>query len=170
MPALDKLNAPVFYHRYIQHVKYNNLLPALREHVDEVQSVLESINKEKWDHAYQPGKWTVKEMVQHLIDTERIFSYRALRIARMDPTPLPGFDENLFALNAKANRRQPSELKEEYLYVRRSALLLFQSFDDEQQNAVGMSNEQPISVEAIGYIIPGHALHHVSILKERYGI
>jgi hypothetical protein len=107
-------------------------------------------------------------MLQHVIDAERIFSYRALRFARKDPTPLPGFDENLFAENAKADKRNWNDLLEELKVVRRATEWLYSSFDQEQLDATGTSNNSPIYVLAFGYITVGHAIHHMNVIKQRY--
>jgi hypothetical protein len=110
----------------------------------------------------------VKDVVQHLIDAERIFAYRALRFARKDTTPLSGFDENSFANNANTSERTLVSLKEEFIAVRKSTDLLLLSFTQEQLNQTGISNDHSITVNAICYIIFGHLLHHISILGERY--
>lgn len=117
---------------------------------------------------YETGKWTVKDILQHLIDCERIFCYRALRIARNDKTPLPGFEENEYIPEAKTERRTIDELIFELESVRRTCILLFNSFDDEMLRRVGMCSGKDISVLAIGFTIAGHMLHHVNVIKEKY--
>ncbi|HEX8460874.1 MAG TPA: DinB family protein, partial [Segetibacter sp.] len=114
------------------------------------------------------GKWSLKEMLLHITDTERIFSYRALRIARNDNTPLPGFDEKSFAVAGNADTRSWENLFEEFEAVRRSTDLLLASFTEEQLSLVGTTNNQPTSVGAICFVIYGHILHHINITKERY--
>ena len=109
-------------------------------------------------------------MFQHVIDTERIFAYRALAIARGEATPIPGFDENEYANNATAANRNWKDMLVEWRVVRQSTNLLFASFTEEQQKRLGTASDNPISVNALGFIIFGHALHHLHILKERYGI
>lgn len=161
-------NVPEYYHKYIEQVNADGVMEALEQHRQFFDHYLENLPPAKWEYAYAPGKWTIKEVVQHIIDSERIFAYRALRIARKDPTPLPGFDENMFALNARAKKRKTSELVDEFSIVRNSSLALFRSFDDDQIKSIGVANEQPISVEGIGFIIAGHGLHHVNIINERY--
>lgn len=107
-------------------------------------------------------------MLQHIIDAERVFAYRALCIARGDTTPLPGFDENAYAAKSKGDNRSWNDLLEEFRTVRRSTELLFASFDKDQLNDSGVASGKPVYVEGIGYIISGHALHHVNVLKARY--
>ena len=125
---------------------------------------------EKTNFAYGPDKWTIKQMLQHVIDTERIFAYRALAIARQEPAALLGFDENEYAKNGTAANRNWKDMLIEWRVVRQSTNLLFASFTEEQMKAMGTASGQPISVNAIGFIIFGHALHHLHVLKERYDI
>ncbi|MBK8312096.1 MAG: DinB family protein [Chitinophagaceae bacterium] len=110
----------------------------------------------------------MKEIIQHIIDAERVFTYRALRFARKDETPLPGFDENTYADNAKTGNRKWDDLLEEFNALRRSTEILFNSFDEDQLNATGLASGNPVSVLAIGFIIAGHVNHHISVIKERY--
>lgn len=120
------------------------------------------------DQAYAPGKWTVKEVLQHMIDTERIFAYRALRFARNDQTVLPGMDQDLFAANTLANKREVEDLLHEFAVVRESTILLYRSFDDKMLLREGICSEKRTTVLALGFTIVGHVLHHKHILKERY--
>lgn len=168
MPKPDLAAVPSFYHRYIQQVVQDNLLPALNGSTVDTTGLLKSLSLSQWDHAYAPGKWTIKEVAQHLIDAERIFCYRALCIARGERAPLPGFDENDYAAASKAANREPRSLLQEFDVVRRGTAALFASFDDEQLSAAGTANSGQISVSAIGFIIAGHTQHHLRIVKERY--
>jgi hypothetical protein len=127
-----------------------------------------AIPAEKVNYAYAEGKWTIKQMLQHVIDTERIFAYRALAIARKEPASLLGFDENEYAKNGTAAHRNWKDMLIEWRVVRQSTNLLFASFTEEQLKLTGTANGNPISVNAIGFILFGHALHHLHILKERY--
>lgn len=120
------------------------------------------------DTVYAEGKWTAKDILQHLIDTERIISYRALRIARNDKTPLPGFEEDLFAQNTLALHRTIEDLIAEFKVVRQSSLALFRSFDEVMLQREGTASNQPITALALGFIVMGHPIHHLNILKERY--
>src|SRR5205807_1491219 len=113
-------------------------------------------------------KWSIKEVVQHIIDAERIFSYRALTFARKDEGPLPGFDEEQFARESKASGRSKRDLLDELADVQKASRSLFRSFDEEQLINTGIANGKPIQVKAIGFIIIGHSLHHKNIISERY--
>jgi DinB superfamily len=159
---------PEFYHNYINQVPENDLMEAFQKESPLFIQFMENIPKEKQDHRYAAGKWSIKELLQHLIDAERVFSYRALRFARKDTTPLPGFDENLYTANAKIENRNWKDLLEEFKSVRRSSEYLFGSFDEEQLSAQGISSNHSIYVLAFGYIIVGHSIHHQKIIKERY--
>jgi hypothetical protein len=151
-------------------VQEDDLNVALGRSFEELGSDLSSIPDEKGDFAYAPGKWTICQLLQHAIDTERIFAYRALCIARGETQPLPGFDENEYARMAGTGKRTPAKLKEEFLTVRQSTLQLFGGFDDAALARCGTANGNPISVHALAYIIVGHWRHHAGILRERYGI
>jgi len=157
-----------FYHNYINLVPDDDLTAAFDKQSASLIRFFETVPPGKYDYRYAEDKWTIKEVLQHIIDAERVFSYRALRFARKDSTPLPGFDENLFASNAKASDRNWDKLMEELKVVRRSSELLFHSFDEEQLQSNGISSNSPNYVLAIGFIIVGHAIHHQKIIKERY--
>ena len=120
------------------------------------------------DKVYAPGKWTVRDIIQHLIDAERVFSYRAMRFARNDKTLLPGFEENDYAVTANATQRNLDELLDEFYTVRESSAKLFKSFTDEMLMRTGEVPSGTISVLAIGFTMTGHAIHHLRIIKERY--
>ncbi|MFT4094506.1 MAG: DinB family protein [Niabella sp.] len=122
------------------------------------------------DFAYTPGKWTVKQVLQHCIDTERIFSYRALCIARGEQQPLPGFDQDVYAQNADVNNKSLQFLKNEMILIRESSILLFTHFADTELNRMGTVSNYSTTVLALGFNIVGHWLHHYSILTEKYGI
>lgn len=129
---------------------------------------VQNLPMDKFDYRYAEGKWTIKEIIQHIIDTERILAYRALRISRNDSTPLPGFDENSYAANTPANTRSLQDLLTELSAVRHSNLLLFKSFSEEQLLSKGIASDQPISVRAIGFMIIGHQKHHQNVFLEKY--
>ena len=168
MANVDLSSVPPFYHNYIAQVKPAELNEAFKIHVTEFAGFLETIPEDKWDFRYAEGKWSIREVVQHIIDAERVFAYRALRFARKDATPLPGFDENLFAANSKADKRSWDKLVEEFKLVRRSSELMFQSFDEDQLEAGGIASGHPNYVLALGFVIIGHSAHHQKITKERY--
>ena len=168
MPAPDLATVPGFYHNYIRQVAEKSLPQVMEEHLQPLSASLQGLSEDDWAYAYAAGKWTLKELVQHMIDAERIFSFRALCIARGDQRPLPGFDENAYADNSMANMRTGASILEELNAVDISTRCLFASFNEKQLAATGIANGAPISVNAIGYIIAGHALHHTSIIRERY--
>ncbi|HEV7334263.1 MAG TPA: DinB family protein [Flavisolibacter sp.] len=168
MPKPELSTIPAFYHNYVNRVEEENTIEALQKSHTQTYSLLQAIPTEKWHYRYADGKWSILEMVQHMIDAERIFAYRALCIARGDKGSLPGFDENAYAENSGADNRSATELLEEWTVVRQSTILLFKSFNQEQTARTGIANSQPISVNAIGFIAAGHALHHLHILQERY--
>jgi len=168
MPRPDLLRIPEFYHNYIKKVPENDLITALKNNTSDFNTLISSIPSEKHEYRYAEGKWTLKDLLQHIIDGERIFSYRALCFARMDATPLPGFDENLYAANARAGSRTWNELVEEFNIVRKSTELLFNSFDEQQLDSSGFANNNPNYVLGIGFICAGHCAHHLQVIKERY--
>lgn len=120
------------------------------------------------DHRYAPGKWTIKDVIQHLIDCERVFAYRALRFARADTTGLSGFDQNSFAANAATERRALDELLAEHAAVRAGTIALFRSFDAAMLLRIGTANGNPFSVRALGWAIAGHEHHHLNVIEQRY--
>ena len=160
----------VFYKTYLDVLtQYSGSVTDILEiSYNEAIKVFNDIPIEKHMYAYEEGKWTIKELLQHLIDTERIFAYRALRFARKDATQLPGFEENDYVSNCNANHRNFSELLVEFELVRKSTLVLFNSFTEQAMLQMGNASNTPISVRAIGYIISGHLFHHLNIMKERY--
>ncbi|MDX2046710.1 MAG: DinB family protein [Chitinophagaceae bacterium] len=161
---------PAFYHTYIKLVPEQDLLPALKNSVHELQEFLSSIHAAKADYAYAEGKWTVKQLLQHAIDAERIFAYRALCFARGEKKSLPGFEENEYAAEADVSHRNLTDMMNEFLILRQSSLLLFQSFTANMIERKGKANNNSINVLSLGYIVIGHWRHHQGILKERYGI
>ncbi|MDQ6610732.1 MAG: DinB family protein [Bacteroidota bacterium] len=168
MSKPDLSTVPAWYHNYINLVLEEDAKSAIKKNSDIAIAFLQSIPEEKWDYRYAEGKWSIKELVQHLIDTERIFAYRALTFARGDKTGLPGFEENEYAAASKAGRRTKESLIDELKVVRLATEMLFHSFDEEQLKLMGTANNNPISVNTIGFIIPGHLKHHINVLKERY--
>ena len=157
------------YANYISQVSgAYNLTEELEISIHRFIKFVQEIPMDKHEFRYAEGKWTIKEIIQHVIDTERIFSYRALRISRNDITALPGFDENDYALNTNANDRHLQSLLTELSIVRQSTLALFKSFSEEQIKRIGIASNHEISVRAIGFIIIGHQKHHQKVYKERY--
>jgi len=158
----------VFYDNYVETAKGESVTELLASYSAMLNDFVTHLPEAKADYKYADGKWTVKELLQHMIDAERIFAYRALRIARKDTTPLPGFDENSYAANVDVSERSFQSLKEEFIAVRKSTDLLLQSFNEAQLQQVGTASNHSITVNAICFIIFGHILHHKRILEERY--
>ena len=168
MPKPIEGTFPPYFSTYIDKVKEDNVTDAFRNQQAVVNDFFDGIPAEKTNEGYAPGKWTLKELLQHIIDAERIFAYRSLCIARKEALSLPGFDENEYAANSQANSRSWKSIIEEMKQVRRSTELLFESFSDEMINQSGLSNNNKITVNALGFIVAGHLVHHVAVIKERY--
>ncbi len=159
---------PGFFNRYIDLAPDIDIIDALTQAASFTALLPLETAEALGDRIYAPGKWTVRDIIQHLIDTERIMAYRAMRFARSDQTALPGFDENLFGEMARANRRSLSDLYNEYALNRQSTLALFRSFDGAMLLQTGICFNQTLSVLALGYVLVGHPIHHANILRERY--
>jgi hypothetical protein len=157
-----------FYLGYIDAATGNSVKELLQLHPETIKKSILAIPNEQADHSYAPGKWTIKQMLQHMIDTERVFSYRALRISRNDATPMAGFDENQYATNAPVEHRTIEDLKKELLLLRDASDLMIGSFNEIQLNSRGVASNASITLRAVCFIIYGHNLHHLRILKERY--
>lgn len=157
-----------FYQTYINKAQNVELKQGLRESFAYVFEFLNAIPEHKLEFRYAENKWTIKEVIQHVIDAERIFSYRALRIARQDQTPLPGFEENNYVSASFANNRSRAELLADYKAVRQATLSLFDSFSNDMLLQMGTASNSPISVRALGFITIGHENHHCQIIIERY--
>lgn len=159
-----------YYKQYIELVENNgkSILDNLMNSQKEFDTVLRNLPVEKQNVAYAEGKWTIKELVQHVIDTERIFCYRALCFARNDKTSLPGFDQDIFAENVNANARNYDDLLDEMDLLRKGSIALFKSFSDEALLRIGIGSGNNMSVRAIGYLFSGHQMHHLNVVKERY--
>jgi uncharacterized damage-inducible protein DinB len=153
---------------YIKALEDVNLIEELESGLNQMVSFMSSIPADKLEYRYAEDKWTIKDILLHLIDAERIFAYRALRIGRGDKTPLAGFEENDYVPNAMANCRSLESLLEEFQFVRNATLSLFNSFSNEQLLYLGTASDNTISVRAIGFVISGHQKHHLKIIKERY--
>ncbi len=133
-----------------------------------IKQFLSAIDEAKSAYAYAAGKWTLKEVLQHIIDAERIFNYRALCISRKEKNTLPGFDENEYAANSNGNARKWQDLIDEFVTVRKGTEIMFNSFTDEMLETSGLSNNNPVTVKSLGFITLGHFNHHKKIIKDRY--
>ncbi len=157
-----------FYHNYVMQVAEDDLQTAFQNQYEVLQSFLQNLPEAKADYAYADGKWTVKQLLQHMIDAERIFAHRALWFARQSPAPLSGFDENEYAAIADVNKRSLQSLCNEFMAVRKSSEYLFNSFSQKELTTSGIANNNSITVNAIGFVTLGHFLHHKKIMEERY--
>jgi hypothetical protein len=157
-----------YYGKYVSQVPEGDVVETLERQVGETLALLGTLGEERAGRGYEPGKWSVKELVGHLSDAERVFAYRALRFARGDRTPLPGFDQDPYVLAGNFNARTLSDVAEEFAEVRRATLRLLRSLDEEAWARRGLASDNEITVRALAYIIAGHEAHHVRILRERY--
>lgn len=158
-----------FYWRYINRIEDEaDLIETLKDNTQEFVDFLKSIPEDKWTYRYASEKWSILEMIQHIIDTERIFQYRALCFARNEAKPLPGFDHDIYVLNSDAEMRKPENLIEEFKCVRESALFLFKSFSEEKLELKGNMNDMNATPRALGFIMAGHVLHHIEVISNKY--
>jgi hypothetical protein len=159
-----------FYERYVARVEAGDILDHLALQGDEIIRIFGEMDDERLGFRYAPGKWSARQVLGHLSDTERVMSYRALRVARGDSTPLPGFDENLFVAAADFDRRDRDTLLAEFSSVRAASLSLFASIGPREWLFRGVANDSPITPRALAWIIVGHVGHHLAILRERYRV
>ena len=167
-PADDEY-AP-FYGTYVSKVPEVEIHKFLETQLRETRSLLSTIPEGRGDHRYAEGKWSIKEVIGHLCDAERIFAYRMLRIARGDQTPLPGFEENAYVPVARFDRRTMASLVDEFAQVRDATLALTRTLDAEAGARRGVASGKEVSARALAWIIAGHVAHHVGILRERYAV
>ncbi|RZS75973.1 DinB family protein [Pseudobacter ginsenosidimutans] len=164
----ENLAIPPSMEGYVNRVKEKDPAKAVSRNTKAFRKLLKNIPGKKADYAYAPGKWTLKEMLQHIIDAERVFAFRALHIARKDINPLPGFDENSWADNSKANTRKWKDLIEEFFTVRNANEMLFSTLDDQQLQHAGVANNSQVSVATLAFVTAGHLDHHMNIILTRY--
>jgi uncharacterized damage-inducible protein DinB len=159
-----------YYQKYIGLTKGDSARGIIENHAFDLQEFYNSLPDDKANYAYADGKWTVRQVLQHVMDAERVFAYRALRISRNDSTPLASFDENTYVENGFANERALSSLKQEFNAVRAATDIFLLALNDEQIHRFGTASNSPVSVNALAFIIYGHLLHHQNIFRERYGL
>ena len=157
-----------YYNTYISLIEGNEVWPVLDAQVSEIRAMFSAMPEERGAFAYEAGKWSIKEVLSHLIDGERIFAYRILRISRGDETPIEGFEQDGYIEHSNANNRSFAELIEEFDLQRRSNLLMLRNISEEGSRRMGTASGKPISVRALTYITAGHVRHHINILNERY--
>lgn len=156
------------YQGYLDLVKENDFRDAMHRNTRQFLKLLDSIPRERYDYAYAEGKWTLREVVQHIIDCERVFAYRALRLARMDSTPLASFDEVAWGKNSGGANRKWKDLVAEFEAVRDSTEYLFDSLSDDQLQFIGEANGRPLNAFTIAFVLTGHVAHHIHLIRERY--
>jgi hypothetical protein len=166
--APDASEYAPYYGRYITLVGGHDVVAALEDQPRATLALLSGLSEEQGDYRYAPDKWSIKEMLGHVIDAERVFSYRALRFARNDRTPLASFEQNDYVRGGNFADRRLAELIEEFVCVRRATVWLFRTLSPEAWMRRGIASDNPISVRAVAYIIAGHELHHRTVLKEKY--
>jgi uncharacterized damage-inducible protein DinB len=164
----DPTEYDAYFWKYIDLVPDGDIVATLTSQIENTLALLRTVSENKAAKPYAPGKWSIKEVVGHIIDAERIFAYRALRIGRNDKTPLPGFEQDDYVANTSFNGRTLASLLEEFAAVREATIQLFKHFTDEEWKRRGIANEKEISTRALAYNVAGHELHHVGILKSRY--
>lgn len=168
MKSPSKESLPAYYQTYFDSHPAADLLLSLRNQCEVISALTSSIPAEKELFAYAPGKWTIREIIGHCMDTERIFSYRILRLSRKDATSLPGFDENAYIANFDFNRFTLDSLCQEWMTVRQSSLSLLERLEDEALDFMGTANGVPVTARMIAFFCYAHAAHHLRIIHERY--
>lgn len=163
-PAPDE--TATYYHGYIGHVPDGDVLGTLERQLEATASLLDGV--EDGSIRYAPEKWSLSEVLLHMIDTERVFAYRALRFARGDATPLPGFDQDVFTSGADVSERSVASLLDEFRTVRAATLALLRSFDDPAWDRAGVASGHSMTTRGAAWVIAGHELHHAAILRDRY--
>jgi hypothetical protein len=157
-----------YFKHYIDLANSSKPLEALAHSKNEFIDLLKNVDETKGLYSYEEGKWSIKELISHVIDAERVFAYRAMSFARNDKTNLAGFDDHLYAANSGANDRTMSDLLDEFRILRQASIALFNSFSDEMMSRSGTANDIGIDVESLAYLIAGHCTHHENILRDRY--
>lgn len=157
-----------FYANYVSLVEETDVVSDLKNQIDVLRKLLANVSAEEENFSYAEGKWSIKELLGHIIDGERVFSYRALRISRGDQTPLSGFEENSYVANSNFGNSKLADLIEEFSLLRAANVLLFKNLNEEQWLRRGTASDATVSVRALAFIMVGHVRHHTNILRERY--
>ena len=156
--------------RYVEAVPDGDIVAFMESQGNATQKMLASIGEEKGGYRYEPGKWSIKQVIGHVADAERVFAYRLMAIARGEKQSLPGFDENDYVNSANFDARPLSELAEGLAATRRATLALVRSLDEEAWNRRGLASNNPVSARALAWVTAGHERHHLNVLRDRYGI
>ena len=168
MTRPEKTEYAEYYDKYVSLVEATDVVSAMEKQSEELNDTFSQISEEKGLYAYAEGKWTIKELLGHLIDGERIFAYRAFRFSRADKTPLPGFDQDPYIENGNYNSVKLADLLDELILLRKSNIHFLKNLSKKAWDNVGVASDNPITVRALAYIMVGHIEHHVKILKEKY--
>lgn len=157
-----------FYAAYVALVVENDIIAALENQPKDLRNLLAGVSVEKENYAYAEDKWSIRELLGHIVDGERVFSYRALRFSRGDETPLAGFEENSYVANSNFSNLQLADSLEEFSMLRQSNIFLFKNLTEEMWQRTGTASDAKISVRALAFIMVGHVRHHTNILRDRY--
>lgn len=168
MTRPQSTEAAPYYYKYIDLVTSDEIVPAFESQMDEIIQFLQGISEEQSLHSYEPGKWTMREVLNHVNDGERVFLYRAFWFAREYQDALPSFDQDLAVESAKANNTSWADLVEEFRTIRLSTISFFKGLSDEAWSRTGVASDYPFTVRSLAYIIAGHVAHHRNVLAERY--
>lgn len=157
-----------YYQRYVEYVPEGNIVTLMDTVHQNTQALIQSIPEHRGNYRYAPSKWTIKEVLLHIIDTERVFAYRALRFARKDQTPLPGFNQDDYVPHSNASSRTLADIAAEFQAVRQATIEQFKHYSKAVAQRTGVGNDNPFSVQGLAYSIVGHELHHCTILRKLY--
>ncbi|MBK6291066.1 MAG: DinB family protein [Ignavibacteria bacterium] len=161
---------PAYYEQYVDQVEEDDVMSTLDGQREEMAAFAAVLDDDRARYRYEDGKWSIKEVIGHLLDAERIFGTRALCIARGEEQPIPGFDENTYVANALFDKRPLKSIMDEWFHLRDANICLFASLSEEDVSRIGIANGKPITPRAIIWTIAGHTVHHLRILRERYGV
>jgi uncharacterized damage-inducible protein DinB len=168
MKRPDKTEYAAYYETYVSLVNEIDIFSTMKTQNDEIHAIFSQMSDEQGLYAYAEDKWTIKELLGHLIDSEQIFAYRALRIGRGDATPLPGFDQDPYVENGNFNEAKLADLLSEFSFLRQANVIMFNNFKFSNWDNAGIASENKVTTRAIAYIMVGHIRHHINILKEKY--
>jgi len=166
--SLDIKQVPDYYRTYVRFLKDESVVEALQLSAKDFNYLLNTFSNEKAKYRYAEGKWSVKDLIQHVIDSERVFAYRALRFARNDSAQLEGFEQDDYATQAASDSRDIKDLMSEFTSTRYSTISFFTSLSEEQLSRKGIASGVEFSVEVLGYVISGHLMHHLEVIREKY--
>ena len=165
---IDLEYIPPAYQKYVRWIDNYNIVSLLEKDYEVSSAFFENVPEDKYDHYYAPGKWSIKEMLQHLIDVERVFVYRALRFSRLDPIDLPGFDQDYYIEAVSLENISFQDLLEEWRSLRASTLLFYKNLNPKFLDRTGRASGHEFSVRSIAYVLAGHTRHHIDIIKKKY--